>query len=140
MSALALPMELGPHKDREEQLLRPGWELNPKPSSLITATLPTELQGQMGAGRGNSLYLDSPVSHLTNLSGKITKRSSIKLVSVCCTRSRWCLKQIDKSFAQFSTVISNSLDCENLFLNFLVPQVTFLVFPVIINGWWKHFD
>ena len=45
--ALALLMELGPHKDREK--LWPGWELNPRPSSLITAALPTELQGQTGA-------------------------------------------------------------------------------------------
>ena len=44
-------MELGPHQDREK--LWPGWELNPRPSGLNTAALPTELQGQTGAGLGN---------------------------------------------------------------------------------------
>ena len=48
--ALALQMEMGPHKDRGK--LWPGWELNPRPSGLITAVPPTELQGQTGAGRG----------------------------------------------------------------------------------------
>ena len=49
MWALALLMEMGPHKDREK--LWPGWELNPRPSGLIIAALPTELQSQTGAGR-----------------------------------------------------------------------------------------
>ena len=44
-------MELGPPKDREK--LWPGWELNPRPSGLITATPPTVLQGQTGAGCGS---------------------------------------------------------------------------------------
>ena len=43
-------LELGPHKDREKLL--PGWELNKRPSGLIIAAPPTELQGQTGAGRG----------------------------------------------------------------------------------------
>ena len=51
MWALALLMELGSHKDSEK--LWPGWELNPRPSGLITAALPTELKGQTGTGRGN---------------------------------------------------------------------------------------
>ena len=51
MWALALLMELGPHKDRGK--LWPGWELNSRPSGLITAAPPTETQGQTGAGRGN---------------------------------------------------------------------------------------
>ena len=44
--------ELGPHKDRRK--LWPGWELNSRPSGLITAAPwpPTELQCQTGAGRG----------------------------------------------------------------------------------------
>ena len=46
MWALALQMEMGPHKDRGK--LWPGWELNPRPSGLITAAPPTELQGQTG--------------------------------------------------------------------------------------------
>ena len=33
---------MGPHKDREK--LWPGWKLNPRPSGLISAALPTELQ------------------------------------------------------------------------------------------------
>ena len=41
---------MGPHKDRGK--LWPGWDLNPRPSGLITAAPPTELQGQTGAGRG----------------------------------------------------------------------------------------
>ena len=49
MWALALQMEMGPHKDRGK--LWPGWELNPRPSGLFTAAPPTELQGQTGAGR-----------------------------------------------------------------------------------------
>ena len=40
-------LELGPHKDREK--LRPGWDLNPRPSDLITITPPTELPGQNGS-------------------------------------------------------------------------------------------
>ena len=64
--------------------------------------------------------MDSSVSHIIHLSGKITKRSSIKLVYVCCMRSRWCLKQIDKSFAQFCTGILNSHDRENLFKIYIV--------------------
>ena len=32
--------------------LWPGWELNPRPSGLISAVPPTELQSQTGAGRG----------------------------------------------------------------------------------------
>ena len=51
MWVLALLMEMGLHKDREK--LWPGWEMNPRPSGLITASPPTELQGQTGAGRGN---------------------------------------------------------------------------------------
>ena len=50
MWALAVQMEMGPHKDRWK--LWPGWDLNPRPSSLITAAPPTGLQGQTGAGRG----------------------------------------------------------------------------------------
>ena len=42
---------LGPRKNREKLWL--GWELNPRPSGYITTALPTELQRQMGAGRGN---------------------------------------------------------------------------------------
>ena len=44
-------MELGPHKDRGK--LWPGWDLNSRPSGLITTAPPTETQGQTGAGRGN---------------------------------------------------------------------------------------
>ena len=63
MWALALQMEMGPHKDRGK--LWPGWELNPRHSGLITTAPPTELQGQTGAGRGkwrckwhgNTIYL-----------------------------------------------------------------------------------
>ena len=51
MCALALLMEMGPHKNREK--LWPEWELNPRPSGKITAALPTERQSQTGAGRGN---------------------------------------------------------------------------------------
>jgi len=51
MWALALLMELGPHKDRGK--LWPGWELNSRPSGWITAAPPTETQSQTGAGRGN---------------------------------------------------------------------------------------
>ena len=47
MWALALLIELGPHKDRLKLWTR--WELNPRPSGLITAAPPTELQGQTGA-------------------------------------------------------------------------------------------
>ena len=50
MWVFALLMELGPYEDREK--LWPGWELNPLPTDLITAALPTELLGQVGAGRG----------------------------------------------------------------------------------------
>ena len=50
MWALALLIELGPHKDRGK--LWPGWELYPQPLGLITAAPPTELQGQTGASRG----------------------------------------------------------------------------------------
>ena len=46
MWAFALQME----KDRGKPW--PGWELNPRPSGLITAAPPTELQGQTGAGCG----------------------------------------------------------------------------------------
>ena len=48
MWALALLMELGPHKDREKLWL--GWELDPRPLGLIT-TAPRcskELQGEAG--------------------------------------------------------------------------------------------
>ena len=44
-------MVLGPHKDREK--LWPGWELNPRPSGLITVAPPTELEGQMRGAFGN---------------------------------------------------------------------------------------
>ena len=42
MRALALLMELGPRKDRGKHTdrgkLRPGWELNPRPSGLKIST------------------------------------------------------------------------------------------------------
>ena len=41
----------GPTQEQEE--LWQGWELNPRHSGYNTASLPTELQGQAGAGRGN---------------------------------------------------------------------------------------
>ena len=51
MWAFAQLMELGPHKAKEK--LWPGWEINRRPSGLIPIAPSTELQGQMGAGRGN---------------------------------------------------------------------------------------
>ena len=40
------------YKERLRGKLWPGWDLNTRPSSLITAAPPTELQSQTGAGRG----------------------------------------------------------------------------------------
>ena len=39
---------MGPHGERK-QISDPGWDSNPE---QITVALSTELQGQMGAGRG----------------------------------------------------------------------------------------
>ena len=44
------PDGIGPTQGQRK--LWPGWELNPPPSGLITATPLTELQGQTGTGRG----------------------------------------------------------------------------------------
>ena len=41
----------GPTQGQRKTLTRVGL-MNPRPSSLITAAPPTELQGQTGAGRG----------------------------------------------------------------------------------------
>ena len=52
MWALALLMELGPHKDRENSDRGGNWTHDLR-VCMITAAPPTELQGQAGAGRAD---------------------------------------------------------------------------------------
>ena len=75
MWALALQMEMGPHKDRAK--LWPGWDLNPRPWSLITAAPPTELQGQI-------------LGRLTRTRARFSNR---KTVRACKPASFWWEKR-----------------------------------------------
>ena len=72
MWALALLMEMGPHKDREK--LWPGWELNPRPSGQISAALPTEL---------HDLRVRSPP--LYRLSYKVRREQAVGIEDVKVT-------------------------------------------------------
>ena len=90
MWALALQMEMGPHKDRGK--LWPGWDLNPRPSSLITYSRyprrpfcwcnykgSTDPEFWSGWSRTHDLPRDSPMLN------QLSNRCVVVVVSLICT-------------------------------------------------------
>jgi len=119
----------------------PGWDFNPRPSGLITAAPPTELQGQTGAARGKwrcqlhgneHVQVQGWVTFITNV-GRVAQLEQIELYEFrkYCAELTECNPHKNLSESHYQKMYQNT---------FVQHQVNFHRIIVLSLEWTDKFS